>query len=200
MRIFNEARADRTRRGMGTTATVAALDGRAPVRGARSATAAPTSCAATPRAGQPRPVARQPADRSGPAHRRRSRDLRAQQHHPAGARHGRDRAGGPHVRRPPAGRSRCCSARTASPAWCAADEIREVLVGARRRRSKRAASSSTAPTAPAATTTSRSSFRLRRPGLEPAETRRRSSRTRSTRCPRRPRPTRPPERHPCRCR
>ena len=38
-------------------------------------------------AGDPRSIAGEPAHRSRSAHRRRSRDLRAQQHHPAGARH-----------------------------------------------------------------------------------------------------------------
>ena len=56
------------------------------------------------RAGHPRPVARQPAHRGRPAHRRRGRDLRAQQHHPPGARDGGDRAGRPHVRRAATGR------------------------------------------------------------------------------------------------
>ncbi len=51
--------------------------------------------------GHARPVARQPAHRGRAADRRGGRDLRAQQHHPAGARHGRHRPGRPHLRADP---------------------------------------------------------------------------------------------------
>ena len=159
LRIFQEAKLDRTRRGMGTTVTAAALvdDHLFFAPGRRLARLHPARRHA--RAGHARPVARQPAHRGRPAHRRRGRDLRAQQHHPAGARHGRHRAGRPHVRA-------SCAAATSlllcSDGLSGHGALRRDPRGPRGRRPSRSTPARRSPSArtrPAATTTSPSSSR-----------------------------------------
>jgi len=99
-RIFQEAKADRSRRGMGTTVTAAAL-----VDDHLFFAQVGDSRGYILRDGVLTQVTRdQPADRGGAAHGRRGGDVRAQQHHPSSPRHERHGSGRPYLRRGPPGR------------------------------------------------------------------------------------------------